>query len=160
MNTIDKIHVLVVEDDPDWAELICDDCARLGWRTTLKDNVPDAIRQLESEDTYFDILIADKGGSNALRGGTDIIGHRDGLSVLRLSNILQPHCIRVLATGENWTHSLFADSSLGLHIFLDKGFYAENAESMYAKLQRMDGAPTGPHIIDVYDHKRSSRKEM
>lgn len=131
----DRKSILIVEDESDWRDIYIDDCTRRGWKITAFDNVSAALHEIESGDHIFDAAIVDKGDNEVVRRGPEIIGYRDGLTVLRRLKELQPTCIRILATGESWSHSLFTDPSLRLHVFLDKGFYVEFGQPMCQIIQ-------------------------
>lgn len=141
MNSTAHRSVLIVEDDPNWRDVYTEDCEEYGWKCNTVDNLPAALRLIETGDSMFDIAIVDKGGSNALRGGVDVIKHRDGLTLLRRLKELQPFCIRVLSTGESWSREIFVDPTLGLHIFMDKAYYLENRDGMFRKLNSWHGTP-------------------
>jgi CheY-like chemotaxis protein len=140
MTSANKRSVLIVEDDSDWRKEYRNRCKNRGWSTTEFNNVPQALRLVESGDVQFDIAIVDKGGSNASRGKPDIIGHRDGLTVLRCLKEYQPACIRVLSTGESWSHILFSDQLLQLHAFFDKGA-GEYLHDLFVLLDGWEIAP-------------------
>lgn len=157
MNSLKQRSVLIVEDDENWRELYQEECQKRGWRHIAFDNVPQALRLIESSDPrMFDIAIVDKGGSNALRGKPDIIAHRDGLTVLRTLKEHQPTCVRMLSTGESWSPELFSDPTLALHIFIDKGFGDLGAAFKTVEGWRVPPALDKPIIFGNERFSRSS----
>lgn len=134
----DQKSVLIVEDDRDWQHLFAFECKKRQWKYTVIDNPGSAIRLIESGDKMFDAAIVDKGDNDVIRRGGDNIGHGDGLTVLRSIKDHQPNCIRILATGENWSSTLFTDPTLRLHMFMDKGYHAEFGEAMYGQIRQWD----------------------
>lgn len=141
MNSATQRTVLIVEDDPDWQKSYIRQCKEMGWKYKAFNRVQDALAFLEQNAVMFDVAIVDKGGSNARRGGRDLIGHRDGLTVLRRIKELQPFCARVLSTGEYWNEKLFDDPTLKLHAFVDKGWWAENREALFQQLASWESPP-------------------
>lgn len=115
-----KPWALVVDDIADWRFLFSEMFERLDWRVDEADNVPDALKLIERGSHQYHVAIVDKGGSGAWSGEPDIIGHRDGLRVLKELKSENPGCIRILATGEPWNPNAFTDPKLELQVFYDK----------------------------------------
>lgn len=103
----------------DWGEILGERFLKVGWKVETVNTVPKALGLL-NQGSIYNVAIVDKGGSGKWSGQPDLIGHRDGLRVLKKLKEEQPSCIRVLATAEPWNPQAFNEPGLGVQIFYDK----------------------------------------
>ena len=118
---MDKIRILVVDNEEDWRFIWMDELRRHGGFSV--DIAEDFLKatSLIAERVYEGAII-DKGGRDLIEKPSPAYDYHDGLRLIKQLKEEQPFCRIVLETGEAFSRSVF---DCGAAVFLNKGYVAE-----------------------------------
>src|SRR3712207_4455744 len=131
-NSIKKSNILVVDDEEEHAQVMCEALSRLGHKCDVTYNLPDARAKLERR--RYDVVV------------TDLMmdGRKDGLEVLNLSKRQAPPPPVILVTAHGDIPTAVKAMNEGAHSFIEKPLDLEyfraqvNRAAERAALQRQN----------------------
>ncbi len=105
---IKKCHILIVDDEQDHAQVMCEALQRIGHRCDVTYNLDEARARLEKKK--YDVVV------------TDLVmeGRRDGLEVLQLARHQQPAPPVILVTAHGAVKTYKEAMGLGAYDFIEK----------------------------------------
>src|SRR5947209_17815467 len=129
---IKKCHILIVDDEQDHAQVMCEALQRIGHRCDVTYNLEEATARLAKK--RFDVVV------------TDLVmeGKRDGLEVLQLAKEQQPAPPVILVTAHGAVKTYKEAMGLGAFDFIEKPLDLEdfraqvNRAASHAALQRQN----------------------
>src|SRR5687767_4818883 len=107
-NDAKRANILVVDDEEDHAQVMCEALTRLGHKCDVTYNLSEAVAKLDRR--AYDVVV------------TDLVmdGRRDGLEVLRKAKKLEPSPPVVLVTAHGDIRTAVAAMDEGAHSFIEK----------------------------------------
>jgi len=142
-----RAQVLIVEDEPDHAEVMADALRRPGHVCTIVGGVEEAFDELTHG--AFDVIVTDlRMPSSAGRRGADGEGADAGLRVLEGARDLQPHAETIMVTAHGDVDTARAAFKHGAYDFIEKPLDLEIFRSLVNRaaenvLLRHEGAREG-----------------
>lgn len=122
-------QVLLVEDEPDHADVMSEALRRPGHVCTIVGTVEDALAELQGGS--FDVVVTDlRMPSSAGQHGTAPDGSDAGLRVLEASRRLQPHAETIMVTAHGDVSSARAAFKYGAFDFIEKPLELELFRSL------------------------------
>jgi two-component system, NtrC family, response regulator HydG len=112
LSSTEATRILVVDDQPDMAEMLADDLSNRGYEAVATSSGRDALKKLKSE--RFDALVTD------LR-----MPEIDGLALLRASHRLDPSRPVIVMTAHGTLDTAVEASGRGAYHYLTKPFRLE-----------------------------------
>jgi two-component system response regulator HydG len=112
-------QVLIVEDEPEHAEVMADALRKPGHVCTIVNSVDDAMRELKGGS--FDVIVTDlRMPSSAGRNGVGPDGADAGLKVLETARSLQAQAETIMVTAHGDVPTARAAFKLGVYDFIEK----------------------------------------
>ncbi|MEM8758451.1 MAG: response regulator, partial [Planctomycetota bacterium] len=118
-----RAQVLIVEDEPDHADVMADALRKPGHVSTVVTSVSEAIAELR--DGVFDVIVSDlrmpgSAGTEFESRRVSADGGDAGLAVLRAAAKLQPNAVTVMVTAHGDVPTARAAFKEGVYDFIEK----------------------------------------
>ena len=116
-----RANILVVDDEEDHAQVMCEALSRLGHKCDVTYNLSEAVAKLDRRP--YDVIV------------TDLVmdGRRDGLEVLRKAKKLEPAPPVVLVTAHGDIRTAVAAMDEGAHSFIEKPLDLEHFRAQVSR---------------------------
>ncbi len=114
-----RAQVLIVEDEPDHADVMAEALRRPGHVSTIVSSVPEALEELKGG--AFDVIVTDlRMPNSAGRNGVSQDGGDAGMVILRASRELQPEAETIMVTAHGDVSTARAAFKEGAYDFIEK----------------------------------------
>jgi two-component system response regulator HydG len=151
-----RAQVLIVEDEPDHADVMAEALRRPGHVSTVVGSVDEAMEELEGG--VFDVIVTDlRMPASAGQHGTDAQGADAGLVVLRAARQKQPEAETIMVTAHGDVGTARAAFKDGAYDFIEKPLDLEIFRSLVNRaaetvLLRHEGAKMGAGADELVQH--------